>query len=560
MSRYPDVANPALLERLPLDAMSLLDVGCGAGALGAAYRKMNPRARLYGIEEDPAVAAIARGRLDHVAVADVETNPVPFTFRGGVDCIVYGDVLEHLRDPWAVLRRHLQILSPHGTVVICVPNIEHWSFIARLLRGDWDYTETGLLDRTHLRWFTGRSMREGLERAGLAPCDVVPLTYDAAEGEAFVAAAEPLLGRLAVETGNYRQRALPLQYLWRARRATPEPMHICSTMLEHVGGVSQVRVVNPMRAIASEPGVITHVIEDNQWPALPASGARIMVLHRPVLAGPEGIGFLRDLLRTGMLVITEFDDHPSFFPALRRPDVYAFSGVHAVQTSTPSLAESLRIHNTETRVFPNGIWSLPEVRNFRNPERLSVFFGGINREPDWRAILPALNEAAAAAGERLSFEIMHDDKLFDALETPHKNFTPTADYDTYLETLGRCEISLMPLLDTAFNRAKSDLKFIEAGACRVAALASPVVYADTIEDGRTGLLFRTPEELRMKLLRLVATPDAARALGDAARTYVSANRMIAYQVADRLGWYRELWERRAELTEALYRRVPELRP
>jgi glycosyltransferase involved in cell wall biosynthesis len=99
----------------------------------------------------------------------------------------------------------------------------------------------------------------------------------------------------------------------------------------------------------------------------------------------------------------------------------------------------------------------------------------------------------------------------------------------------------MPLGDTWFNRAKSDLKFIEAGACRVAALASHVVYGDSIEDGRTGLLFRDGEELRARLLRLIAMPDTARRLGDTARAYVAAERMLAYQVAPRIAWYRSLW-------------------
>jgi glycosyltransferase involved in cell wall biosynthesis len=65
----------------------------------------------------------------------------------------------------------------------------------------------------------------------------------------------------------------------------------------------------------------------------------------------------------------------------------------------------------------------------------------------------------------------------------------------------------MPLGDTPFNRAKSDLKFIEAGACRVASVASHIVYADSIEDGRTGLLFHNADELRDRLLRLVAMPE-----------------------------------------------------
>jgi glycosyltransferase involved in cell wall biosynthesis len=127
--------------------------------------------------------------------------------------------------------------------------------------------------------------------------------------------------------------------------------------------------------------------------------------------------------------------------------------------------------------------------------------------------------------------------------------------------LGQCEISFMPLGNTAFNRAKSDLKFIEAGACRVASLASNVVYSESIEDGRTGVLFHTPDELRDRLLRLVAMPQLARDLGDAARHYVASERMLAYQVNSRVAWYRSLWARRIELTNALYSRMaglPEL--
>jgi glycosyltransferase involved in cell wall biosynthesis len=116
----------------------------------------------------------------------------------------------------------------------------------------------------------------------------------------------------------------------------------------------------------------------------------------------------------------------------------------------------------------------------------------------------------------------------------------------------------MPLGDTPFNRAKSDLKFIEAGACRVAALASHVVYADSVEDGRTGLLFHDAEELRERLLRLVAMPELAQGLGNAARSYVAGERMLAYQVAQRIAWYRSLWARRVELTDALHARMPNL--
>ena len=185
MSPYPDHANPDLLERIPLSAGVVLDVGCNTGALGAAYRRLNPRARLLGIESDPAAAELAAQRLDQVAVVDVEQDPMPFALDRPIDCIVYGDMLEHLRDPWPVIRRQAEALSDDGTILICVPNMEHWSFADRLLRGTWKYEPNGLLDETHLRWFSLETMREGLEAAGLVPHDVAPRVFDAAKAQEF---------------------------------------------------------------------------------------------------------------------------------------------------------------------------------------------------------------------------------------------------------------------------------------------------------------------------------------------------------------------------------------
>jgi glycosyltransferase involved in cell wall biosynthesis len=124
--------------------------------------------------------------------------------------------------------------------------------------------------------------------------------------------------------------------------------------------------------------------------------------------------------------------------------------------------------------------------------------------------------------------------------------------------MARCEIAFLPLSGTRFNSFKSDLKFVEAGAHRLAVLASPVVYGDTVRDGETGLIIRTPDDLRAALRRLLAAPDTARAMGEAARDWVKENRMLAGQVRARLAWYRSLWARRAALDAALLRRAPEI--
>ena len=113
----------------------------------------------------------------------------------------------------------------------------------------------------------------------------------------------------------------------------------------------------------------------------------------------------------------------------------------------------------------------------------------------------------------------------------------------------------MPLRDTPFNRAKSDLKFIEAAACRVTPLASPVVYAGSIDNGRTGVIFHSAEELRTRLSELVAFPAMAREIADAARAHVARERMLADQVTARVAWYRELWDRREALDRCLQERL-----
>ncbi len=557
MTVYHDSHNPDLLERIPIDSARVLDVGCNAGALGFEYKRRNPAARYYGIETDPDAAVVARTRLDDVATTSVEDEPFPFGDTM-FDCIVFGDVLEHLIDPWRIIRLLAQRLTETGVLVICMPNVEHWSFAERILRGTFDYEEQGLFDRTHLRWFTFETTRRAIREAGLAAYDVMPRVFDRPQAIAFANAMRPALEALGIDVQHYANRAAPLQYVWRATRQPLPTMSVVSSMLNPVGGVSHVRVIEPMAALATYTGFSTRIINSLDPGPVDPNQPRIFIFHRPLLAGNPGLAMVRRLLDRGFVVVCEFDDHPAYIPVLQRPDIQNFRAVHAIQTSTEPLAEVLRAQNPEVAVFPNAVNRIQTPRNFTDSSHLTLMFAGINREDEWPEYLPALNAVAALAGERLTFRIVADRGLYDALETPHKHFTPLCDYDTYQDLLAQSEIAFMPLKDTPFNRCKSDLKFIEAASFRVVALASPTVYSGSIEDGRTGLIFRDPQELQQRLIRLVANPDAARALADAARSDVTAKRMLASQIRPRAAWYHSLWERREELNRQLLARVPEL--
>jgi hypothetical protein len=553
---------PDLSRLIPLSARTVLDAGCGDGSTGRAYRRLNPNARLLAIDHDPAMITAARAFYDECATADIATTELPFACPEGIDCIVYSAVLEQLDDPFAVLARHAQWLAPDGMMLICVSNVEHWSLTERLLRGTFQYEESGLLDRRHMRWFSIETMPRGLLAAGLPPIDVQPRIFDAASGQAFIAKMTPALLNLGIDPERYARTALPLQHIWRASPMPVRRMVIAGDLLRPVGGVSHLRVIHPLNAMASDPAVITHFASpsnspepDGSWGPQPADLPRIFILHRPALKGEAGQRLINGLIDKGWLVVTEFDDHPDFLHGLADPALVSFRGVHAVQTTTPELANLLRQRNPELALFPNAIDVLPEVRNFTDPSVLTVFFGALNRERDWRDLIGPINAVIAVAGNRLRFRVVHDEGFFAALDTPNKSFTPLCDYDTYMDLLGTSEISLMPLDDTPFNRAKSDLKFIEAGACRVAALASRVVYGNSIAHGETGLIFADPDEFHRQFLRLTAIPDLALALGENARRMITRHRMLADQVAPRIAWYRDLWSRREALTAALRARI-----
>ena len=161
-SYYRNV-NPDLLDRIPLNAQTVVEVGCGSGALGGAYKLRNPQVHYIGVEAMPEPAADASRVLDQVIVGNAED---PLLFRDNVqdvDCLVYGDVLEHLVNPWDCLSRHLELLSEEGLVVACIPNAQHWSVLANLLQGQWPLEDQGLFDRTHLRWFTKATIVEGFQ-------------------------------------------------------------------------------------------------------------------------------------------------------------------------------------------------------------------------------------------------------------------------------------------------------------------------------------------------------------------------------------------------------------
>jgi 2-polyprenyl-3-methyl-5-hydroxy-6-metoxy-1,4-benzoquinol methylase len=176
VDRSSDTSHARML-RLVGSNKRVLDVGCSTGYLAKALVAQG--CTVSGVEYDEEAAEQARPHLERIVVGDLERLDLAEAFAGeAFDAIVFGDVLEHLRDPLPVLRSVRDLLAPGGSVVISVPNIAHADIRLSLLQGRFNYRDLGLLDVTHVRFFTRDNLRALLSDAGFVAVEVQTTTAD----------------------------------------------------------------------------------------------------------------------------------------------------------------------------------------------------------------------------------------------------------------------------------------------------------------------------------------------------------------------------------------------
>ena len=183
----------------------VLDVGCGQAALGAEIRALGHV--VWGIEASPIAIAKAAPRLDRCISADLsDVKAVEASLAGErFDAIVFSDVLEHLFDPLATLRFYLRFLRPGGRLLVSVPNALNWQTRLAFLFGRFEYQDTGVLDRTHVRFFTFRSARRLLRASG---CAIETTDFTPHLVRAFLPVIKRVLAGRAAASGADRARSI----------------------------------------------------------------------------------------------------------------------------------------------------------------------------------------------------------------------------------------------------------------------------------------------------------------------------------------------------------------
>lgn len=155
---YYEMERTEMLPFVPLDVKMVLDVGCSAGGFGRLIKDNRPGCIVWGIEPGIDAAEFAESKLNKVINGTLESSEKALDGQK-FDCIVFNDVLEHLVNPEAALIRARELLMPNGVVVASIPNVLHFYNVWEILtKQDWKYKDSGIMDKTHLRFFTKKSI------------------------------------------------------------------------------------------------------------------------------------------------------------------------------------------------------------------------------------------------------------------------------------------------------------------------------------------------------------------------------------------------------------------
>lgn len=214
-----DGYNVDILNLMPKHSARIVEVGCGNGMLAKAYRESNENCDYIGIEITEEYAEMAKTFCQRAICGNIETmDDADFLELFPADCFIFGDCLEHLYDPWAVLRRIRKHMLGQNCIIASIPNAQHWSIQVALNLGLFVYKDHGLMDRTHIRWFTRLTMIDLFESTGYKIVEMFPRSFakELPVTEKVLQNIAAMACSLGVDPEAAKRDALPVQWVIKA--------------------------------------------------------------------------------------------------------------------------------------------------------------------------------------------------------------------------------------------------------------------------------------------------------------------------------------------------------
>ena len=492
----------------------ILEVGCSTGYFGQALK--NTGHTVWGIEMTPDAAELAKKVLDFVYVGTIEAFLTSeFAHQNKFDYIVFGDVLEHLPYPSEILKQCKSLLTPNGGIIASIPNVAHLAVRVMLLEGRWEYSELGIMDNTHLRFFDKKSIIKLFNESdySVQSLDCVRIGVEQTGikvNQELYESARKLVHDDAQDVFQYVVLTKPAQSPEAAIEKTNfylnDAIKVLCILPSTDSALATIRIIDPLRIWAKQHNGLLRIRQINEFRDIEdVAWADVVVLQRN--ANIQVITLINYLKKLKKKIIFDIDDLltqvPSFLithkhalrtkgylkKALRISDV--------ITTTNQRLKNELIQFNVNTVVIPNCSSMVNEhIVKLETDGVINLIIASSDTvRVDF--IIPVLKKLTEQT--ELEFNLIGIGPPGKFIENAgfkielHENM-PHEVFKKFL-TLQKNAIGLIPLDDSKFSSCKSAIKFIDFSLSDVVSICSDVPpYSDTVTNGKTGVLVNNDVE------------------------------------------------------------------
>ena len=527
-------------------SLRILEVGCSAGYLGSYLKTLGHT--VIGVEMDPISAREAAECLDAVYCQSIQSyyseNPLE-----KFDAIFFGDVLEHIANPDEVLISTHDFLNKDGIVIASIPNVAHHAIRAMLLEGSWDYSDLGILDRTHLQFFTKSSLHELFKKSHYNVIDSGEVHLSVQQVSSMCnLELKPDAVELVEEHYSDDKTGSVFQFIFAAKPQKERLTRVVAYVPDKEITLCKIRIKDPLSFWENNyPGQFRYrsfgevSFEDFYW-------GDVFIFQR--LGDANVLRLVQSLVRYGKKVIFEIDDLLTEIPEFlshhefseRNLQIFheVLESVDLITTTTDRLSGELAKVNKNVFVIPNCVTPthLGVSTHSDSSEVIELIVASSDTvRVDF--IVPALMALTRDYPGRFHITaIGPPGEYLEKVGVPvhRKPILSQKEFKEFLSNLSN-PIGLIPLEDSLFSSCKSPIKFFDYALAGVPSVCSNVPpYADYVKNRETGLLVNNDVDSWVSgILELSNSADLRNSLVQNACRFVNESYTIDHAAAS--------WER-----------------
>lgn len=500
------IAIDFVAEKAGDKKLHILDVGCSAGYLGEYFKTLGHH--VTGIDINAEAIEVARGYLDEVYCESLDTF-FARTFPHKFDAVIFGDVLEHVTNSEEILKKTAQHLSPTGFVVASIPNVSHLAVRAMLLEGRWEYSNLGLMDRDHFRFFTKENIQKLFIDANYEIVDMKTVNLDVETVNQICSMRlNPGFVKLAKVIVGQEESADVFQYITLASpsKDKSESVRVVAYIPSGVTSLVDIRMRGPLENWSKRHGGSLRLRdlkdvrpEDLYW-------GDVFVNQR--VSGLNTSSLINTLKLYGKKVVFEMDDLlteiPDFLGHHRLSKsnlgflLSSMAAADAISTSTQRLANKLSKFNPNVHLVPNCIHGAISAKKSAAVDILKATIVIASTDSvTVDILLKPVQRIKQAYGDAVQIVAIGPIAQFFKKKKVAVQEFPIQGYAEFRKLLSEIvnPIGIIPLDDSVFSSCKSPIKFFDYASVGIPSLCSNVPpYSDYVAHEETGLLVDNNEQ------------------------------------------------------------------